>query len=518
MQLCDLMENNVNSCSDKAHKGYRPVGYWAKHSDIDWSTVIYDENLVEFQLKESALFKEIYDNSVMPFDGSYPYFTQTSTHGYTLSNDRVKFPLKRFDPANAELIGALAKGTRIVIILEQYINGSARFCVFGLSGGLRLSEETALDMSGDDKTIEVDLVDVNTNYPNLFLWAGSEAATLLLLESMIGVRVQSIDNPVFELGLTYVAEETSDWGDTIEFIPANATDKRLIFESSDPTVAIVGTGGVIGIISDYADDGFKFCTIKATSVDGGKTTECLVVNNADFGIFKFNFGGGDFTAEFDESCYLVKPNGDIAALTTGVAVADVPAGVCHLIYEKANTYIDVSGMPIIGELKTLFGGTLYCNNCTSLTALSAPMATELNCSGCTSLTALSAPMANILYCTYCTSLTTLSAPMATNLYCYNCTSLTTLSAPMANILYCYNCTSLTALSAPMATDLNCSECALTATSIASILADAVLLPDLLNIIFYLSGGTNAPIGTWSAQAVADKDTIVGAGGMVFFNS
>jgi len=480
MQLCDLMENNVNSCSDKAHKGYRPVGYWAKHSDIDWSTVIYDENLVEFQLLGSAVFKEIYDNSVMPFDGSYPYFTQTSTHGYTLSNDRVKFPLKRFDPANAELIGALAKGTRIVIILEQYINGSARFCVFGLSGGLRLSEETALDMSGDDKTIEVDLVDVNTNYPNLFLWAGSEAATLLLLESMTGVRVQSIDSPIFELGLTFNYEDHFEWGNTIEFTPANATDKRLTYSSSDPTIATVDNSGDIDMLSNYAVDGFKFCTITATSVDGGHIAECLVVNNEDFGIFKFNFGGGDFTAEFYESCHLVKPNGDIVALTTGVAVVDVPAGVCHLIYEKTNTVINLDGMPIIGELKTLHEGDFYCNNCTSLT--------------------------------------TLSAPMAFNLNCYNCTSLTTLSAPMASSLGCEGCTSLTTLSAPMATELNCSGCALTATSIASILADAVSLPDLSNINFDFTGGTNAAIGTWSAQAIVDKNVIIGATGTVLFNS
>jgi hypothetical protein len=351
----------------------------------------------------------------------------------------------------------LAKGTRIVIILEQYINGSARFCVFGLSGGLRLSEETALDMSGDDKTIEVDLVDVNTNYPNLFLWAGSEAATLLLLESMVGV-VQSIDNPYFELGISNGG--SFDWGNNIVFIPANAIEKRLIFESSDPTVAEVNQDGLIDGLSDYALDGFKFCTIKATSVDGGKTTECLVVNNADFGIFKFNFGGGNFKASFNKTCHLVKPNGDIVALTTNVAEA-CPAGVCHLIYEKANTYINVSNMPIIGELKTLFGGYLGCSGCTSLTTLSAPMATYLDCSGCPSLTAFSAPMA-------------------------------------------YN--------------LDCSGCALTATSIASILANAVLLPNLSNIRFDLAGGTNAPIGTWSAQAVADKDTIVGAGGIIIFNS
>jgi len=102
--------------------------------------------------------------------------------------------------------------------------------------------------------------------------------------------------------------------------------------------------------------------------------------------------------------------------------------------------------------------------------------------------------------------------------CSGCTSLTTLSAPMATDLDCGGCTSLTALSAPMATNLYCSGCALTATSIASILADAVSLPDLSIIYFYFIEGTNAPIGTWSAQAVADKDEIVGAGGTILFNS
>jgi hypothetical protein len=311
----------------------------------------------------------------------------------------------------------------------------------------------------------------------LFLWAGSEAATLLLLESMIGVRVQSIDNPYFELGISNGG--SFDWGNNIVFTPSNATDKRLTYSSSDPTIATVDNSGDIDMLSNYAVDGFKFCTIKATSVDGGKTTECLVVNNANFGIFKFNFGGGNFKASFNKTCHLVKPNGDIVALTKGVAEA-CPAGVCHLIYEKANTSIDLYGMPIIGELKTLFGGKLYCNGCTSLTTLSAPMATSLYCNGCTSLTALSAPMANTLGCNGCASLTTLSAPMANT--------------------------------------LGCNGCALTATSIASILADAVLLPDLSNIYFDLSGGTNAPIGTWSAQAVADKDAIVGASGVVIFNS
>lgn len=254
-------------------------------------------------------------------------------------------------------------------------------------------------------------------------------------------RVQSIDTPVFELGLTSAGIYFYDWGSTIVFTPSNATDKRLTFTSSDESVATVDQTGLIEVISEYSDDGFKFCTITATSVDGGKTTECLVVNNGDFGIFKFNFGGGNFTAIFDATCHLVKPNGDIVALTSGVAEA-CPAGVCHLIYEKTNTDISISNMPIIGELRTLFSGGFDCTGCTSLTMLSAPMVASLDCNGC----------------------------------------------------------------------------ALTATSIASILADAVLLPDLSVVEIYLSDGTNAPIGTWSAQAIADKDTIVGAGGIVVFNS
>ena len=70
----------------------------------------------------------------------------------------------------------------------------------------------------------------------------------------------------------------------------------------------------------------------------------------------------------------------------------------------------------------------------------------------------------------------------------------------------------------MAKYIYCAGCALTATSIASILADAVLLPDLDLIGFDFTEGTNAPIGTWSAQAIAYKDTIVVAGGTVTFNS
>ena len=270
--------------------------------------------------------------------------------------------------------------------------------------------------------------------------------------------VQSIDNPYFELGISNGG--SFDWGNNIVFTPSNATDKRLTYSSSDPTIATIDNSGDIDMLSNYSVDDFKFCTITATSVDGGHIAECLVVNNADFGIFKFNFGGGNFTASFGATCHLVKPNGDIVALTSNVAEA-CPAGVCHLIYEKTNTAISLSGMPIIGELKTLFSGNLYCSGCTSLTALSAPMATSLECNGCTSLTTLSAPMATYLYC---------------------------------------------------------NGCALTATSIASILADAVSLPDLSNIYFDFTGGTNAPIGTWSAQAVADKNTIVGAGGTVLFNS
>lgn len=67
-----------------------------------------------------------------------------------------------------------------------------------------------------------------------------------------------------------------------------------------------------------------------------------------------------------------------------------------------------------------------------------------------------------------------------------------------------------------ATTFDYSGKSLTANSIEFILSIAISLGNQpINVHF--SGGTNAAIGTWSAQAVADKDIIIANGGTVLNN-
>ena len=54
---------------------------------------------------------------------------------------------------------------------------------------------------------------------------------------MMGVRVQSIDNPYFELGISY--GNSFDWEIKLNLSPQMQLTKALIFESSDPTLRIV---------------------------------------------------------------------------------------------------------------------------------------------------------------------------------------------------------------------------------------------------------------------------------------
>jgi len=51
--------------------------------------------------------------------------------------------------------------------------------------------------------------------------------------------------------------------------PSNATDKRVTWKSSDPTVATISEGMLTTVDEGYA-------TITVTTVDGKKTTTCEV--------------------------------------------------------------------------------------------------------------------------------------------------------------------------------------------------------------------------------------------------
>jgi len=75
---------------------------------------------------------------------------------------------------------------------------------------------------------------------------------------------------------------------------------------------------------------------------------------------------------------------------------------------------------------------------------------------------------------------------------------------------------LTSISAPNATYLNCYDCALTATSIASLLAELVATVNA-NGTLDVSVGTNADYATWSLQAKADAATLQTRGWTVTYN-
>ena len=80
-----------------------------------------------------------------------------------------------------------------------------------------------------------------------------------------------------------------------------------------------------------------------------------------------------------------------------------------------------------------------------------------------------------------------------------------------------NVTTITSLSAKNSTSIDAEGASLTASSIAVLLSELVSVGNIDGTLI-LIGGTNAAIGTWAAQAVADKNTLVTRGWTVTYNS
>ena len=80
-----------------------------------------------------------------------------------------------------------------------------------------------------------------------------------------------------------------------------------------------------------------------------------------------------------------------------------------------------------------------------------------------------------------------------------------------------NVTTITSLSAKNSTSIDAEGASLTALSIAVLLSELVSVGNV-NGTLILIGGTNAAIGTWAAQAVTDKNTLVTRGWTVTYNS
>ena len=80
-----------------------------------------------------------------------------------------------------------------------------------------------------------------------------------------------------------------------------------------------------------------------------------------------------------------------------------------------------------------------------------------------------------------------------------------------------NASYITTLSAKNSTSIDAEGAGLTASSIATLLSELVSAGNV-NGTLILIGGTNAAIGTWTAQAVTYKNTLVARGWTVTYNS
>jgi hypothetical protein len=80
-----------------------------------------------------------------------------------------------------------------------------------------------------------------------------------------------------------------------------------------------------------------------------------------------------------------------------------------------------------------------------------------------------------------------------------------------------NASAITSLSAKNSKSINAEGAGLTADSIATLLSELVSVGNVDGTLI-LIGGLNAAIGTWSVQAVTDKNTLVTRGWTVTYNS
>lgn len=172
---CELLNLDINACVDETFKGFKHIGWWTLLSNIDPLSIVQTDGKVDFSLR-SGQFYEILDDSKNPFGQTQPTIGFTGTHGYPQFSDVVKFPLKELSPNSSAIIKELSNGIPIVIMLEQWIDGEAKFPVYGLYTGLHGSPEMTYDLS-DDRVWEIQLEGFNTGYPQLFFFDTDVATT-----------------------------------------------------------------------------------------------------------------------------------------------------------------------------------------------------------------------------------------------------------------------------------------------------------------------------------------------------
>lgn len=147
---------------------------------------------------------------------------------------------------------------------------------------------------------------------------------------------------------------------TAVFHPENATNKNLIWKSSNERVATVNEYGLVTLISTGS------CEISATSEEGGFTAICLVtVNKVEVSTIMFLDGLTEIsTGESKKLRYLVLPSGaveegliwtssdeSIATVENGVVTGHAPGSVTIRVRNEKGSFSETTHVNVVSAIQ-----------------------------------------------------------------------------------------------------------------------------------------------------------------------
>jgi len=123
--------------------------------------------------------------------------------------------------------------------------------------------------------------------------------SLVLITALVSCKKEPVDGLVIDQSSLYLGVGKTVTL-TVTFIPANATNKKVSWESSDPNIVTVNNGTITGVAKGKA-------TISVISQDNGRRTQCAVMVIQPVEPKMVWVEGGTFTMgcteEQGEDCY-----------------------------------------------------------------------------------------------------------------------------------------------------------------------------------------------------------------------
>ncbi|MBR4503978.1 MAG: Ig domain-containing protein [Candidatus Methanomethylophilaceae archaeon] len=242
---------------------------------------------------------------------------------------------------------------------EKYaLSISSENTSFTVNGG-----ESRTDFTGDFKEGEsITIVSVpNQGYEFTGYYKGSTLlssnSTYTFKMGASGILIKSVASPetIPVIGITLDKESAEvDAGSTTTIkatvLPTNATNKGIVWSSSDASIAKVDNGVVTGVLKGEA-------TITATTVDGGKTASCKVTVKevAPVGSVRVSVNA--------------ILEGEVSSDYGSVSIDGTAVGTSYSAYYLPGTVIKLSANPAAGYRfdRWVMGGTSYEGKPMSLT-------------------------------------------------------------------------------------------------------------------------------------------------------